>query len=378
EFNVDGRTFNAGDDPFWEAVDLNYWETVDLDEQPTRGLSFRSGMLQTWNKLCFNKGAYIEVSISLPGNSKASGFWPGAWTMGNLGRAGYGATCDGMWPYSYDSCDVGTLPAQLFTNNTPIASYNGSGTTDYKGALSILNGQRASACTCPGNPHPGPNNGVGRGAPEVDILEAQVDYRGYGTASQSIQIAPFDPEWLWNNDTNGMTIYNNTRTTLNSWKGAATQESASAVSILDSISYNDTAYQSFGYELVPGTTADSQITWAVGGEPTWTLKAGAFPANAVTEIGPRLISEEPMYMIINLGMSSKFQALQFNALKFPATMYIDYVRVWQPQGQTDISCDPPEYPTQDYINTYMEYYTDPNITTWPTNIWPKNSLKDTC
>jgi hypothetical protein len=28
EFNMDGRTFFPGDDPFWEAVDLNYWQTV--------------------------------------------------------------------------------------------------------------------------------------------------------------------------------------------------------------------------------------------------------------------------------------------------------------------------------------------------------------
>jgi beta-glucan synthesis-associated protein KRE6 len=28
EFNVDGRTFYPGDDPFWEAVDLHYWYVV--------------------------------------------------------------------------------------------------------------------------------------------------------------------------------------------------------------------------------------------------------------------------------------------------------------------------------------------------------------
>jgi len=28
EFNVDGRTFYPGDDPFWEAVNLHYWGTV--------------------------------------------------------------------------------------------------------------------------------------------------------------------------------------------------------------------------------------------------------------------------------------------------------------------------------------------------------------
>lgn len=25
EFNVDGRSFYPGDDPFWEAEDLHYW-----------------------------------------------------------------------------------------------------------------------------------------------------------------------------------------------------------------------------------------------------------------------------------------------------------------------------------------------------------------
>lgn len=38
--------------------------------------------------------------------------WPAVWAMGNLGRAGYGGSLDGTWPYTYDSCDVGTLPNQ--------------------------------------------------------------------------------------------------------------------------------------------------------------------------------------------------------------------------------------------------------------------------
>lgn len=31
EFNTDGRTFWPGDDPYWEAVNLNYWPTGDLE-----------------------------------------------------------------------------------------------------------------------------------------------------------------------------------------------------------------------------------------------------------------------------------------------------------------------------------------------------------
>jgi beta-glucanase (GH16 family) len=31
EFNNPGRTFWPGDDPYWEAVDLQYWATGDLE-----------------------------------------------------------------------------------------------------------------------------------------------------------------------------------------------------------------------------------------------------------------------------------------------------------------------------------------------------------
>jgi hypothetical protein len=31
DFNVEGRSFYPGDDPFWEAVDLHYWGTVNLE-----------------------------------------------------------------------------------------------------------------------------------------------------------------------------------------------------------------------------------------------------------------------------------------------------------------------------------------------------------
>lgn len=75
-----------------------------------------------------------------------------------------------------------------------------------------LPGQRASACTCPGEDHPGPNVNVGRGAPEIDAIEAQVDYRLIGSASQSIQIAPMDAGYLWKNTTPYIEIWNDTGT----------------------------------------------------------------------------------------------------------------------------------------------------------------------
>lgn len=114
EFNVEGRTFYPGDDPYWEAVDLHYWATnnlewydpqaittqggnlvITLEQKMTHNLSYQGGMMSTWNKFCFT-GGYIEANVSLPGLHNVAGLWPAVWTMGNLGRAGYGASLEGM------------------------------------------------------------------------------------------------------------------------------------------------------------------------------------------------------------------------------------------------------------------------------------------
>jgi len=46
------------------------------------------------NKFCFT-GGLIEASVQLPGTHNVVGMWPAIWTMGNLGRAGYGASLEG-------------------------------------------------------------------------------------------------------------------------------------------------------------------------------------------------------------------------------------------------------------------------------------------
>lgn len=79
EFSVDGRTFFPGDDPYWEGVDFHYWPTGDFEwydpsaittrdgklvitmtQEPIHDLNFKSGMLQSWNKVCFSHGVYVE------------------------------------------------------------------------------------------------------------------------------------------------------------------------------------------------------------------------------------------------------------------------------------------------------------------------------
>ncbi|KAG1698216.1 hypothetical protein DVH05_015206 [Phytophthora capsici] len=140
---------------------------------------YRSGMVQSWNKFCY-QGGMIEIRVQLPGavspesgnpdlalgkngrvnNGKYYPTWPGIWMMGNLGRAIFSASTNRMWPFSYDKCEP-----DLFE-----PSY-----------------QRISACN--DNPGYGLNPNQGRGAPEIDVLE------GGGTLiSSSLQIGPGMPE----------------------------------------------------------------------------------------------------------------------------------------------------------------------------------------
>lgn len=45
EFNVDGRTFYPGEDPFWEAVDMHYFATGDLEYYDPKQIITANGSL---------------------------------------------------------------------------------------------------------------------------------------------------------------------------------------------------------------------------------------------------------------------------------------------------------------------------------------------
>ncbi|KAG9019307.1 hypothetical protein FRB90_004020 [Tulasnella sp. 427] len=389
EFNVDGRTFYPGDDPFWEAVDLHYWQTnnlewyspdaittsggsllVTLSETPTHNLDYQSAMSERHNsnQFCFT-GGYIEASVRLPGTASVGGLWPAIWTMGNLGRAGYGASLDGMWPYTYDSCDAGTLPNQTYNGQPELALTGGS-----KGKpLSYLPGQRLSACTCGEEgetDHPGPRNKdgtwVGRNVPEIDIFEAQTSKEtGLGQVSQSAQFAPFDMYYLWNNGTDAVTVYDTSLTSQNSFSGNTYQEAASLLTTTDQNCYQNGGtgcYSVYGFEYKGG--GDGYISWVSNSQPAWTMNANAIPSNGDAIISQRLISQEPMYMILNLGLSHNFGTIDFDELSFPAIMAVDYIRVYQNKNSVNIGCDPQGFPTSAYIAKHIDAYTNANLTTW--------------
>lgn len=96
---------------------------------------------------------------------------------------------------------------------------------------------------------------------------------------------------------------------------------------------------SFEYTANPDARADGYISWVSDGVQSWTVKADATAANPRTEVGRRIIPEEPLALVFNLGMSNGFQNVDFSNMHFPDTMLIDYVRIYQREGMT-LGCDP--------------------------------------
>ena len=382
EFNAEGRTFFDNEDQFWTAPNFHYDATKDLDwyspqqvitsegtlklrmdAYKNNDLYYRSGMLQSWNKLCFTQGR-LEISVNLPNYGTISGLWPGAWTLGNLGRPGYQATTEGVWPYSYEACDAGITPNQ--------SSPDG---------ISYLPGQKLSACTCDGEDHP--NLGVGRGAPEIDIIEIETDTSlhgtGVGVASQSYQVAPFDIWYI--PDYDFVEIYNESITSMNTYCGGPFQQAVSAVSTLNASWYEfgQTAghYQKYAIEYLHDND-DGYIRWHVGDNPTFTVFATALHPNG--NIDWRRISKEPMSIILNLGISNNWASIDWQSIYFPVTMSIDYVRLYQPNDSISVTCDPSDHPTYDYIVAHETAYYNVNLTSWEAAgyTYPKNALTGNC
>jgi hypothetical protein len=167
------------------------------------------------------------------------------------------------WPYTYDSCDTGILPNQTWVNGTgPEAALTSGG---QGGTLSYLPGQRWNNCLCPGqeSEHPGPDLSVGRAAPEIDAVEAQVRVKdAKGEVSQSFQIAPYNAGYEVPNATHE--IFDPSVTMLNSYWGSTYQQAVSYLTDVESQYYVDNSpeYGVFGFEYVgnPATREFSPFT----------------------------------------------------------------------------------------------------------------------
>jgi hypothetical protein len=100
--------------------------------------------------------------------------------------------------------------------------------------------------------------------------------------------------------------------------------------------------------------------------------------------------------VMSLALSQAVPQVNLGDLTFPAQFLIDYVRVYQIDGQnTKITCDPTglcflsfvfrvlmmvlDYPTADYIKNHKDAYEDASQTLW-TNLYtpPTSSYRGEC
>ncbi|KAK0501266.1 glycoside hydrolase family 16 protein [Armillaria luteobubalina] len=365
EFEQDRRTFYPGDDPYWEAVDLHYWASNNLEWYNPAAVTTDNGSL-------------VITLLKKPSHDL------------DYEGAGYGTTLDSVvflltsvqWPYSYDACDVGTAPNQTLDGLPKSSLTTGYVSTNYK--LSYLPGQRLSQCMCDGESHPSPKHAdgtyVGCSAPEIDMFEAQVsDSVGY--VLQSGQWGPFDPSYIWNNNSDNLVITDPTISHLNVYCGGASQEMTSVISQMaqDCYQLGTGCFAVYGIEY---------ISWINDGKIAWTLNAAGIGAKSETQISACPISQEPMYILANLGISRNFRAVNMDHLTFPAVMKVDYIHVYQDLDHINIGCNPNDFLTAAYIETclksidsYKEAYSNPNLTTWVDDYGQaisKNSLVDQC
>jgi beta-glucanase (GH16 family) len=143
---------------------------------------------------------------------------------------------------------------------------------------------------------------------------------------------------------------------MNAYKGGPFQQAISGLTNLNNDWYNGKQYQKYAFEYKTGKSGF--ITWYVG------------DAEPNGNVGTRIIPEEPMAIIANFGMSNSFAAIDLKEIAndLPAKMRLDYIRIYQDEDQDNdddfMTCDPPGYPTTDYIRKHPAPYANPNLTDW--------------
>ena len=149
---------------------------------------------------------------------------------------------------------------------------------------------------------------------------------------------------------------------MNQYRGGPYQQAVSGITNLNNDWYDGKEYQIYAFEYEPG--ANGYVTWFVGPDKTWKLDGRALGPNG--NVGQRIIPNEPMALIMNLGMSNSFVSLNMTGLAplLPATMRFDYVRIYQDPGKKSVTCDPEGMETTDYIEEHKDAYMNPNLTLW--------------
>lgn len=336
----------------------------------------QSAMLQGWNKFCIT-GGIVEFSAKLPGKGSIGGLWPALWLLGNLSRATFVGSSDWMWPFSYNECDPDKIHQQEISACRKVTHY-------------------------------GLQAGVGRGAPEIDILEAMGGakeplpntpiQRPY--FSSSLQIAPgvyknrpvlmhqpTEGNWYQGLEYGG----NGNTTALNPFFYGVTlvhkpreytyqSDAISANTQIDETFYSTQNIYRVEWEPPTPGKNDGYIKWYVNGKFIYGIRGESLNITGTN------IPNEPMYLIMNTAVASSWgfpvpcpegcscECYECNnpdcdcALpvgycdNFPAFFEIDYVRVWQavndPKHQ--LGCSTKDRPTELFIKAHEERYKEKN------------------
>jgi beta-glucanase (GH16 family) len=368
EFNHSKRTFEAGFDSKWTALDVldtsnmgqhfflpqavqvdkgNLIITTSKPKKKYRGASYVSGSLQTWNKFCFT-GGFVEVRAILPGKWGIPGTWPAIWVMGNLGRAAFLESQKGMWPWSFDACAPWVEKAEKVN-------------------------QKVNACgnlTNKHDPHSYPeeyglNPFQGRGATEIDVIEVQIKARDEPAfISTSLQISPSlhdnlrppidtlpgPGQWY-----QGLKFGNYTNIN-KAYYGELGLDSLSALTQLESNSFM--SFHLYQLDWSPGP--HGYIRWWMDGNFLFEIPGEALSSWS-DGIPPRQVPVEPSYLILSTAVSEKFSPPcegQICDSIWPSNFTIDYVRVYQgnPNRYTSVGCNPPGFPTTEWIYSHPVVY----------------------
>uniref|UniRef100_A0A7S3K4P5 GH16 domain-containing protein n=1 Tax=Aureoumbra lagunensis TaxID=44058 RepID=A0A7S3K4P5_9STRA len=332
-----------------------------------RRKGYSSGLVQTWNKFCFT-GGIVEIRARLPGKAKVGGLWPAMWLLGALSRATYVGSTDWIWPWSYNKCD-----------------------------RALQKQQEINACEP--NPHYGLGSSTGRGAPEIDLLEAMPgdETLNYGLQkpyfSASYQVAPgklhdrpvegklpYRGQWY----SKGLKFGANT--TLNAFFYGTTLKhpKKGQTYIADAISANrhlhETHFDDFHTWRLEWSTKEGQqsIRWYLDNEFIFQVLPETLDMTGAN------MPDEPMHILLNTAVSSTwgFPAPcpagctcecfdcgnpkcacgmpQGMCANLPAYYEIDYVRVYQDMEDNShkIGCSTDSKPTKRFIQGHLDRYYD--------------------
>jgi hypothetical protein len=269
-----------------------------------------------------------------------------------------------MWPWSFNKC-------------------SGASDVGYTGWS-----QKITACNDFGE---GMHAFQGRGAPEIDVMEAQISCLDNcpAVATTSLQIAPRLPQKLRPqtgrrpNSTQwyqGLSFGNSS--TINQWYyGSGWNDCVSALTSLDATHYDHFHKYRLEWQLESENGRDDgYFRWYYDDVAVFSIPASAFQQSASNSSSRNSyrnrssdkhvgrMPTEPMSIVINTAVATSFSTpctLWSNDSRCKqifsgegARFEVDYVRVYQRRGGTPdtIGCSPKAYPTKEWIEANAAWY----------------------